>query len=87
MGDEGLSDPLLGGMQVFVGVATGVMAFTWLAQAIQTAHRLSATRATLAMLLAIALGAALLFGLNLLNNEWFTDLVSVLEVLFLPCFS
>jgi ribosomal protein L40E len=60
-----------------VSLVLGLIGVTWLTQALRTAHRLSAMHAILAVLLSIALGAALLFGLHLLPDEWLARLVEI----------
>ena len=77
-------DLLLSATPVLIGVVVGLMGITWLTQAVRTAYRLPATRAFLATLLAMALGAVLLVGLILTGSEWASDLLDMLAPFFLP---
>jgi ribosomal protein L40E len=70
--------PLFEAPPALIGVVVGLAGVTWLTQALRTAQRLSAIRATLAVLLTVALSIALLLGLSLLPNEWFAGLVDIL---------
>jgi ribosomal protein L40E len=75
---------LPGTIPTLISAAIVLIETVWLAQALRTAHRLSAARTALAMLLAIALSAALVFGLRAFAGEPLTRLVDMLVVPFLP---
>jgi len=66
------------GMSAFAGV----VGFVWLAQALRTAHQLSAARAILVTLAVAALGAAFFLGLDRFTGGQLTALVSTLVTIF-----
>ena len=80
----GRLDLLFERVPALVGRAAGLIGVVWLMQALRTAHHLSVGRTVLAMLVAIALSVALLFGLNLLVGEWLAGFVNTLTTPFLP---
>lgn len=75
---------LLEALPTLIGAVVGLAGITWLTQALRTAHNLPFVRAGLATLLSMALGVALLLGLDLLPNEWFPSLVNELAPSPLP---
>ena len=76
---------LFEGMPAFAGLAVCVAGFVWLAQALQTAHHLSAAQAALVTLAVTALGAATFFGLDRFTGGRLSDLASALvTAFFLP---
>lgn len=82
---EGYAALLLEALPLFLVIALGVAGIVWLTQAIQTAQRLSATRATLITLLLTALELAALYGLNVLSDGQLVNTISgFLMLLFLP---
>jgi ribosomal protein L40E len=69
----------------FVGIASGVIGFIWLAQATREAHDLSTVRGIIAAILVATLGAILFFGLDFITGGLFADSVAKpLLVFFLP---
>ncbi len=85
LGNESTSEQLAAGTSILIGVVVGLMGIVWLTQATRTVHSMSGVRAILVTLLVIALGAALLFGLDLLTSEWFSEFVNLLTPLFQLC--
>lgn len=71
-------------LPVFVGVIVGVAGIVWLTQAVRTAHRLSAPRAILVVLLVTALVGALLCALDRFTSGRFAQLVGMLVIFLLP---
>lgn len=72
-------------LAVLVSLAVSTGGALWLIQAIHTAHRLSATRAIVAALLAALVGAVFVLILNLITGGEFADQLSRLVVRpFLP---
>ncbi len=84
LGNESRFWLLFEGTLVFTSLVVGVVGLTWLTQAIQTAHHLSAIRAILITPLVPALGTALVLDLDLFSNEQFIKLVTMLAIFFLP---
>jgi len=71
-------------LPVFAGVIVGVAGIVWLTQAVRTAHRLSAPRAILVVLLVTALVGALLCALDRFTSGRFAELVGMLAIFLLP---
>lgn len=75
---------LIESLKPLIRGAVGLIGIIWLMQALRTAHRLSAGRATLAALLATVLGGAILLGLNWFASEWLAEFRAALAVPFSP---
>jgi hypothetical protein len=84
LGHENRFAPLFEALPTLIGAVVGLAGVTWLTQALRTAHHLPFVRAGLAALLSMALGVALLLGLDLFPNEWLPSLVSALSPSPLP---
>ena len=82
LSDTRLFTHRLVGTSISLGPVAALLGFIWLAQAVQTAHRLPAARALLITLVVTALGAALLFGLGLSHGAWFTPFTDMLVPFF-----
>ncbi len=83
--DEGNLALVLEVIPLFLVIALATAGIVWLIQAIQTAQRLSATRAMLITLFLIVLGLALFYGLDMLAKGRLLEISSTaLTFIFLP---